>query len=69
MSGSLQLFLLLAIALICVIIILMALTAILSHLNACVLKLIQENALLEQRIRELEGGGKGDAPVERPRKP
>ena len=43
-----------AIVLFCVIIILMALTAILSHHNADIIRLVQENALLEQRIRELE---------------
>ena len=43
-----------AIALFCTLIILMSLTAILSHQNACLLRLVQENALLEQRIRKLE---------------
>lgn len=42
------------IALFCVIIILMAMTAILSHLNARVIRLVQANALLEKRVRELE---------------
>ena len=43
-----------AIALFCVLMILMALTAILSHHNAAIVRLVQTNALLEQRIRELE---------------
>ena len=43
-----------AIALFCTLIILMSLTAILSHHNTCLLRLIQENAMLEQRVRELE---------------
>ena len=50
-----------AIVLFCVIIILMALTAILSHHNADILRLVQENALLEQRVRELEDKAKADA--------
>ncbi len=50
-----------AIVLFCVIIILMALTAILSHHNADILRLVQENALLEQRIRDLEDKAKTDA--------
>lgn len=43
-----------AIALFCVLMLLMALTAILSHHNAAIVRLVQTNALLEQRIRELE---------------
>ena len=50
-----------AIVLFCVIIILMALTTILSHHNADSLRLVQENALLEQRVRELEDKAKADA--------
>ena len=50
-----------AIVLFCVIIILMALTTILSHHNADILRLVQENALLEQRVRELEDKAKADA--------
>ena len=49
-----------AIVLFCVIIILMALTAILSHHNADIIRLVQENALLEQRIRELENKAETD---------
>ena len=49
-----------AIVLFCVIIILMALTTILSHHNADILRLVQENALLEQRVRELEDKAKAD---------
>lgn len=43
-----------AIALFCTLIILMSLTSILSHQNTCLLRLVQENAMLEQRVRELE---------------
>ena len=50
-----------AIVLFCVIIILMALTAILSRHNADILRLVQENALLEQRVRELEDKVRADA--------
>ena len=50
-----------AIVLFCVIIILMTLTAILSRHNADILRLVQENALLEQRVRELEDKVRADA--------
>ena len=43
-----------AIALFCVIIILMSLTAIVSRLNDQLLQLAQSNALLEKRVRDLE---------------
>ena len=43
-----------AIALFCIIIILMSLTAIVSRLNNQLLQLAQANALLEQRVREME---------------
>lgn len=43
-----------AIALFCVIIILMSLTSIVSRLNDQLLQLAQANALLEKRVRELE---------------
>lgn len=43
-----------ALAIFFVLIILMSLTAIVSNLNSKTKKLIQQNALLEQRVRELE---------------
>ncbi len=46
-----------AITLFCIIIILMSLTAIVSRLNNQLVQLAQANALLEQRVRELEKGG------------
>ena len=46
-----------AVALFCIIIILMSLTAIVSRLNNQLLQLAQANALLERRVRELEAEG------------
>ena len=43
-----------AVALFCIIIILMSMTAIVSKQNAQLVQLAQANALLEQRVRELE---------------
>ena len=57
-----------AIVLFCVIIILMALTAILSHHNGDILRLVQENALLEQRIRDLEDKAQTDEVLKRTEK-
>ena len=57
-----------AIVLFCVIIILMALTAILSHHNADIIRLVQENALLEQRIRDLEDKAQTDEVLKRTEK-